>query len=451
MRIILAAILMTTLAGPAHSAPIDLAAQARAIIGNKNGVNAPGCVINLLKGGKPFMTVADGAADIVSKHALDADTQIYSASVAKQFTALAIAQLVVAGKIDLDDDVRKYLPELPQYQAPVTVGMLLHHTSGLRDMLELGAYAGYETSASVSRADALRLVFAQPDTIFRPGTQHRYSNSGYLLLSEIVARASGISFAEYMKQHIFAPIGMKRTMVLTGVRTTDANAAHGYAADGTGYRLADTHPYYGGSGGIVLTINDLAKYDHDINAGHKVWTPDVAAIMLAPGKLANGTPAANDGLVYAGGLSLNGPWVQHGGAGEGFENMVAWLPGGQLSIHVLCNNGALKSSTIAEQLVDALGGYPSLRRETQSIAGRYSSSALSIHYRLTPMGDKGLSVEIEPRAGAPGRQRIIELTKAPDGSFTGQGFSIVFDADKRGFMLGKERGRAGVLHFDRVD
>ena len=221
---------------------------------------------------------------------------------------------MVAEKIGLDADIRKYLPEMPQYRAPITVAMLLHHTSGIRDMLELGVYAGYETAGSVSRAESLKLVMTQPDTNFVPGSQFRYSNSGYLLLSEIVERASGVPFAVYMKENVFAPMGMKRTMVLTGARTTEPNAAHGYIPDGSGFKLADTHPLYGGAGGAVSTINDLAKYDHDINVTHKVWTPAIAKIMLAPGTLTDGTAAANSGAVYAGGLSLNGPWIKIGRA-----------------------------------------------------------------------------------------------------------------------------------------
>ncbi|MGE0581290.1 MAG: serine hydrolase [Steroidobacteraceae bacterium] len=451
MKAITSLVLAATLAVPAHPASNAIADQIRTIIGNNRGLDGPGCVIGVLKGGKEFLVVADGAADIAAKKPLDADTQIYTASVAKQFTALAIAQLVVTKKIGLDDDIRKYLPEMPQYRSVVTVAMLLHHTSGIRDMLYLGTYAGYETSAGVSRADALQLVSSQSDTVFVPGTQHRYSNSGYLLLSEIVARVSGVSFADYMQKKVFAPMGMSRTRVLAGARSGDANAAHGYVPDGAGFRLADTHPFYGGAGGAVTTISDLAKYDYDINVAHVVWTPAIAKIMLAPGKLADGTPAARDDRTYAGGLSLNGPWIQHGGAGEGFKNMVAWLPGGELSVHVLCNNGAVVPSAVAEQVVDALGGYPTLRPATPAFAGRYASDALPVIYTLTPNGEARVILEIAPRPGGPGHRRVVELSKGPDGSFTAKGFHILLDTDQHGFLLGQDRDRAGLLHFDRID
>lgn len=451
MRKIIGLLLATTLAGPAFSAPDTNGEKIRAIIGATKGLEGPGCAVGVLKNGKSVLMVADGAADIAAAKPLNADTQIYTASIAKQFTALAIAQLVVANKISLSDDIRILLPEMPVYAAPITIGMLLHHTSGIRDMLELGSYAGYKTSTSVSRASALRLIFAQPGTAFVPGTEHRYSNSGYLLLSEIVARASGMSFPDYMKKHVFAPMGMKRSFVLDGARTTDANAAHGYSPDGAGFKLADTHPLYGGAGGAVFTMNDLARYDYDIQVAHRVWTPAVTKIMLEPGKLASGAPAAREGVVYAGGLGLNGPWVQHGGAGEGYKNMVAWLPGGHLSIHVLCNNGAVVPSTVAERVVDALGGYPSLRPAPLSPAGRYSSADLPVFYTLTPSGDAGMTVTIDPRAEGLGQKRTVALTRGADGSFTGKGFRIVLDTDRRGFQLGSESGRVGLLRFRRED
>lgn len=436
---------------PVHSAPTDLTEKVRTFIGNTRGLEAPGCAVSVQQNGKIVLFVADGAADLAANKPINADTQFYMASVAKQFTALAVAQLVVAEKIGLDADIREYLPEMPQYLAPITVAMLLHHTSGIRDMLGLGVYAGYESAASASRAESLKLVMTQPQTNFVPGSQFRYSNSGYLLLSEIVERASGVPFAVYMKENVFAPMGMKRTMVLAGARTTQPNAAHGYIPDGSGFKLADTHPLYGGAGGAVSTINDLAKYDYDINVAHKIWTPAIAKIMLAPGTLTDGTATASSGAVYAGGLSLNGPWIQHGGAGEGFKNMVAWLPDGKLSIHILCNNGALSASTMAEKVIDTFAGYPSIRAIPPSIAGRYASAELPVQYVLEPKGEDRLTVTIEPQAGGLGRQRTIELTKAADGSFNTDMFKIVLDNDRRGFALGGELSRAGTLRFRRVD
>lgn len=449
MKRIVAAVLMVSLGASSGAAGKPLGNDLRSAIPDAGRLDGPGCAIDILKGGKSTQIVVAGAADIASRRLIDVDTQFYMASIAKQFTALAIAQLVVAGKISLNDDIRKFLPEMPRYQAPVTVYMLLHHTGGIRDMLTLGAYAGYGDSSDVSRAEALRLVYAQTDTVFPPGSQHRYSNSGYLLLSEIVARASGVTFADYMTAHIFSPLGMARTRVLTGARADDVNAAHGYARAGSGFRLADTHPYYGGAGGAIFTLNDLVKYDHDIQVGHRLWTPAIEKIMLDPGKLADGSPAVSRGVVYASGLGLNGPWVQHGGAGEGFKNMVAWLPGGRLSVHVLCNNGAVDPAKIAEHVVDALGGYPPLRTSIRPADGLYDSADLPVTYQLKQDGEAKLIVEIAPRQGDFGRKRTVVLTKDSDDAFTGEGLRIALDGDRAGFMLGEIRSRAGLIHFRR--
>lgn len=449
MKTLIGAILTTALAAPTFAAPSALAGQIKALIPGEKGLDGPGCAIGILKAGKPFLTVVGGAADIATHRPIDPDTQFYSASIAKQFTALAIAQLVVAGKIDLNDDIRKYLPEMARYQAPVTVYMLVHHTGGIRDMLTLGIFAGYPKSSDVTREEALRLVYGQSDTVFPPGSQHRYSNGGYLLLSEIVARASGMSFADYMRDHVFGPLGMTRSQALSGARTTDPNSAHGYEAKGGGFEIADTHPYYGGAGGLVFTLRDLARYDRDIQVAHKVWTPAIAKIMLEPGKLADGSPAAARGSVYASGLGLNGPWIQHGGAGEGFKNMVAWLPDGRLTVQVLCNNGAVDPAKLAERVVAAMPGYPPLTPNIPSMEGRFSSADLPVIYSLKPKGDTELIVDIEPRDGTFGRKRHVELTKAADGAFSGRGFRIVPDDDRAGFTLGDIRSRVGLIHFRR--
>lgn len=440
------------LAVPAHAATSSAEAERiRAIIGGARGLDRPGCAASILRDGRIKRFVAAGAADIAAKRPLDADTQIYTASVAKQFTALAIAQLAVAGKIGLDRDIREYLPEMPRYRVPVTVAMLVHHTSGVRDMLELATYAGYPDATAVSRADSLRLVMSQPDTAFTPGTQYRYSNGGYLLLSEIVERVSGTPFADYMRKNVFAPIGMTRSFVLNGARTGDPNAAHGYAPEGKGFRLADTHPLYGGAGGAVFTINDLARYDHDFNFGHRVWTPAVRRIMLEPGRLTDGRPANQPDAIYAGGLMLNGPWIQHGGAGEGFRNAVAWLPERRLAIHVLCNDGAAKPDRMVDEIIDMIGGLPSMRAVEPTLAGRYASPDLPVFYTLAPDGGGGLTLTIEPKDGGPGARRTVALTRAADGSFGAAPFRIVPDNDRHGFTLGDDRRRAGLFRFRKLD
>ncbi len=220
-------------AQPAHPAQAE---AIRAIIDVPNPQSSPGCVAGIVQNGKTVSLQASGAADIATHRPLDPDTLLYAASVSKQFTAILIATLVEQKKITLDDDIRKWLPELPAYETPVTVRMLLHHTSGIRDSLDLLRLSGVLSFSKVPRKSALQLLYRQSNTNFRPGTQYKYSNGGYLLLSEIVERAAGMPFARFGQQTIFGPLGMKHSFFLADAPPTVANVAHGYPRAGGGHR-----------------------------------------------------------------------------------------------------------------------------------------------------------------------------------------------------------------------
>lgn len=449
------AIALATAAAGSQAQPPSNADAIRALIGDAKGVEAPGCAIGLYRDGKVEI-YASGSADIAKKLPINGETQFYAASVSKQFTALAISQLVAAGKVGLDDDVRKFIPELPAYKVRVTVAMLLHHTGGIRDFLALGSLAGYENSGSMTREEALRLVLAQRDTNFEPGTQHDYSNGGYLLLSEIVERVSGEPFASYVNSHIFKPLGMKRSYVMAGIRAADSNVAHGYEAKDGGFVLRDAHPLFGGAGGVMFTANDLAKYDGDLHVGHRVWTPAVTKVMLAPGTLSDGTPARVTGsnLVYAGGLMLYGDWVEHGGAAEGYRTSYAFLPGRKLGLAVLCNRNDVAPLQKVQQILKAVDPsrpapaitpiYPA------GLNGHYVSDELPVAYELKAQGSK-LTVTIKASAGERATAEPIILYRAVDGSYLSENrwTRIAFDASGNGFEISTLRATG--IHFRRAD
>src|SRR5690606_38229387 len=173
----------------------------RALLPGQPAAAAPGCALAVYRGGQLQSLVSDGMADLERRTALDGDTVFYAASISKQFTALALVQLSLQGKLDLDGDLRRWVPELPAYSATVTPRMLLEHRSGILDSLSLvrlGATSG--VAGSTSRADTLALTLAQPHTNFTPGTATWYSNGAYLLASELIARVSGLDYAEYINQ-----------------------------------------------------------------------------------------------------------------------------------------------------------------------------------------------------------------------------------------------------------
>jgi CubicO group peptidase (beta-lactamase class C family) len=451
---IISLLLATLVANPAQA--IDVA-KVREIISDPKGLAAPGCAAGAFRGGKTLFVTAAGSGDIEKARPLDGDTLFYAASVSKQFTALAAAKLIEQKKLSLDDDVRKYLPELPEYEVPVTVRMLMLHTAGIRDSLELIRLAGIDSAADTDKATALKLLFAQKSTNFTPGTAYTYSNGGYLLLAEIVERVAGMPFADYAKKAILRPLGMKRSFFMNDARPSGTNIAHGYVPVGEGFEIRDTYPTFSGSGGLMVTINDLARFDRDIEVGHKVWTPAVSKIMTTPGTFTNGQPALEErtGLVYGGGLmigSRNGQYfVQHGGGAEAFKNMYARLPERKLGVAVFCNRGDWVSQDKADAVMEVIEGDILTAEDTSAAAkpaldGRYLSDELQATYDVSIVGDELKAVVTSPFARAPGEP--LEFKRNADGSFGGPGTRLIFDEDGQGFTIKSSRVHA--LRFRRA-
>ena len=430
-----------------------------AILGAPKGNAAPGCVMAVYRDGGMQHLVGHAVADLSTGARVDGDTQFYAASISKQFTALAVVQLHLAGKLDLDGDIRKLIQELPEYEAKVTPRMLLQHQSGILDSLSLVTLVyGPGNAGNVGRDRTLALVKSQPDTNFTPGTRTSYSNGGYLLLSELVQRASGMKFADYVHARILKPLGMHDSYVLDGEPRPSGKRARGYVKSDSGWELKDTFPRYGGSGGLMLTLNDLSRYEHDIVEGHRVWTPEVRAIMEAPGVLASGGPAVaedrEDGLAYAMGLQVGERAgrrvVEHGGSADAFQHMYTRIPDRELAVATICNigNSSAKGKTLSA-IAMLLG--PSSGDDTgQAIpAGVYRSPTLPVRYVVSHAGNDAVDVAgIPDGAAAPGFQ--ARLQRSPDdNAYRGGGLVLRSVADEPGvLMIGT--ARAGALRAYRV-
>jgi CubicO group peptidase (beta-lactamase class C family) len=359
--------------------------------------SAPGCAVGVFERGKLTLFRGYGVANVITAEPFTADTLFYAASVSKQFTALAVALLADEGKLSLEDDVRKWIPELPNYGTPITVAMLMHHTSGVRDFLGLLDLAGVETFDQLDVPKTLRLVAAQRGLDFTPGTKHQYSNGGYFLLGQVVARASGEPLHEFAKRRILEPLGMQHAFFRNGSNPRDANVSHGYVEDGkSGFQLADGYPSISGSGGLMISMNDLGKYDHDFHVGHNLWTEGVREIMLSPGTLANGERFTDEyNLHYAGGLSV-GNWrgqqfVSHGGGATGFSNYYLLLPALKFSVAAFCNRGDADPAPMTEKIAEAYRG--SDLRLVESMLGSFRSEELDAEYTFTREGE-GLKLTI---------------------------------------------------------
>lgn len=441
--------LAAALASPAAAAADPEAV--RALVSDPGAAAAPGCAVGAFKAGKPLFITAAGMADIAAGQALDGDTRIYAASVSKQFTVLAAATLITKGKLGLDDDIRTYLPELPAYDASVTVQMLIHHTSGVRDWLALARWSGSDDAAQFTKAKALDLLLRQKQTNFTPGTDFTYSNGGYLLLAEIVERVSGMPFGDYAAKAVLKPLGMKNSVFMNGARP-GGKVAHGYTPKDGGYEIRDTYPLISGSGGLMMTINDLARYEYDIEVGRKVWTPAVKAIMLEPGRLANGEPATRkpSRQAYAGGLMVGERrgqhFVQHSGGAEAFRNQYIRLPDRRLGVAVFCNRSDWDPGEKADAVLELIEG-KILEPNVAPPGGRYYSDELQATYEISTKGPALTAAITSPYAatGAP-----LTFTLAPDGIYRGDGMTLKFSDDRSSFTLGTDRVR-GITFTRQAD
>ncbi len=323
--------------------------------------SGPGCAVGITQDLEPVFQKAYGLANLDFDVPITTDTVFQLASVSKQFTAMAIIILAQESDLSLDDDIRKYVPEMPEYGAPITVRDLMHHTAGLRDIYMLGTLRGESEKDYYTADQFLDLVSRQKSPVFTPGSDFRYSNTGYLLMGIIVERVSGQTLAEYTQEKIFGPLGMTKTFFEDDMTRVVKNRATGYFKQEDGrYKRGVTLLEMPGDGGVMSTLGDLMKWDRDYYEG-KVWRPEIKAEMLRPGTLSNGEPAyfpvEKDG-VYAGGLIVGKrgglPIVRHGGTFVGFRTDMVRYPEQKLGILVLCNLGSADPNTLSNQITDIL-------------------------------------------------------------------------------------------------
>lgn len=402
--------------------PVIDTAAIDAVFAQFNKETTPGCAIGAFRHGETLIQRNYGMADIAARTRLTADTVFYMASVSKQFTSLAAVKLAEEGKLGLDDDIRKWLPELPDYGTPVTVRMLMTHTSGIREVLGLFSLAGTQSYETLLPPEVLRMMVRQKALNFPPGSQYTYSNGGYFLLAQVVERASGQRFDEYARKRILEPLGMTRSYFRHGPNQASVNVAHGYVRDGAGgFGTRDTYPSFSGSGGLMSSVNDMAKYDRDFHVGHKVWTDEARRMMLAPGHLTGGKPIdAGQGLSYASGLRV-GTYrgqqvVEHSGGHAAFTSNYLILPALEASFVAICNiadNPALHNLRVAEAMYPKAFSAPAVPPAAPKIeqqdtrkpvpaeilaalgvgSALYRSEEIDADYRFARDGD-GLAIEV---------------------------------------------------------
>jgi CubicO group peptidase (beta-lactamase class C family) len=336
--------------------------QTDLIFGKWDTTVSPGCALSVMRDGRIIYERGYGMADLDHDVTIRPDTVFHVASMSKQFTAAAVILLAQDGKLSLDDDVRKYLPELPDFGSTITIQHLIHHTSGIRDQWTLLDLAGWRYSLDlITDQDVLGLIYRQKELNFKPGARFLYNNTGYTLLGQIVQKVSGQSLREFTIARIFVPLGMNSTHFRDDHAEVVKHDAYGYepTAQPQAYKLSITNFDTVGATGLLTTVEDLAKWDE--NFYHpRIGGAQLLKLMLQVGVLNNGEPAgagfATVGAVYASGLELSAyrglRIVEHNGADAGYRADLIRFPDQHFSVACLCNRADAKPNQAVREVAD---------------------------------------------------------------------------------------------------
>ena len=290
----------------------------------------PGAAVLVLKDGKPLVRKGYGYADLEQRVLISPATNFRLASVTKQFTAAAILLLAEDGKLSLDDRVRAWLPSLPAVADRITIRHLLTHTSGLIDYEDV---IPATLTAQLHDADVLTLLEGQSKLYFEPGTSYRYSNSGYALLALIVGKASGQSFAAFLKARIFEPLQMTHTVAYEQGISEVAQRAYGYSEIDGHWQRTDQSQTSAvlGDGGIYASIDDLAKWDAALYDERLLKRASLDAAFTPA------TPTDDPTIEYGFGWRITGETLWHSGETIGFRNVIVRWPKRHFTVIVLTN------------------------------------------------------------------------------------------------------------------
>ncbi|HEU4851941.1 MAG TPA: serine hydrolase [Telluria sp.] len=390
-------ILLQLPAAYAQSAPPaagDMAARIDAAIAPYFKPDAPGASVIVVKDGKTVFRKGYGMADVAKGIPMDAGAQHRIGSVTKQFTSTAILMLADEGKLSVDDDITKYLPDYPTNGKKITIEHLLTHTSGIVSYTSKpGFRASIGTPLTVS---GMIDTFKNDPLTFEPGSSYAYNNSGYFLLGAIIEKVSGMSYAQFVEKRIFMPLGMLDT-AYEGHEKGKAPRAAGHTTTPAGFapsaQMSMTLPYAAGS--IVSTVDDMARWDAAVSSGKLLkaasWQRAFTPYMLSTGK------KTDYGYGWHIGTMQGTQRIAHGGGIPGFSAHAMRLPQEKVYVVVLANNDRLPMSTevvAARAAAIAIGKpFPDLKpvavapEKLDEVAGAYQLDEKTVR-TFTREGDK---------------------------------------------------------------
>ncbi len=334
------------------SAQEELTDKVDRVFAEWNTTSSPGCALAVVKDDHVVYEHGYGMANLELGIAITPQSVFDIGSVSKQITAMAILLLAQEHRLSLDDDIRKYLPEMPDYGSTITIRHMLHHTSGLRNYDDLFDLQGIPEADLTTDRDAMELILRQKGVNFRAGEEFLYSDTNYFLMSQIVKRVTGQTLRQFAQNRIFGPLQMTSTHFHDDHTMIVPRRATGYAPHkGGGFEIDMSNFEQLGDGSVMTTVEDLFKWDQ--NFDHPlVGGADAIRQLTTPGTLNNGQT-----IPYAMGIFLDHyrglNWIHHSGEWVGYRAALSRFPDQHFSTLVLCNCvGSMSPMTMAQRVAD---------------------------------------------------------------------------------------------------
>lgn len=342
---------LASLAQAATAPSASINARIDALFAEWDSTMKPGCAVAVSRNGVVLHERGYGMANLEHGVPNRPDTVFHIASVSKQFTAAAIALLILEGKLSPDDPIRRHLPEMPAFDVPITLADLIHHSSGLHDYSYALSRSGWRWwQDRVTTEDAMRVIVRQQRLLFAPGSRYHYSNTNYLLLARIVERVSGQPLGHFTAERIFKPLDMESSRFQDDFSAIVPGFAAGYAPSGEGFVTSLTQFSFVGSSTLLTSVRDLMAWERNFHGG-QVGGQALIDLMLTPGTLTDGTPNRYAYGVVVGeyrGMRV----VEHSGSDAGYVAHLLRLPEQRLSVAVLCNTNAVDAKALAQQTAE---------------------------------------------------------------------------------------------------
>lgn len=356
------------------NSPASITKQADSLVALYAAPTTPGVAVAVVQENRIVYSNQRGIANLEYDIPITDSTEFHVASVSKQFTAFLALMLEDEGKLSMDDDIRKYLPELKELPYKVNLRQLANHTNGFPNIHELAYLTGVSPQDVLTQQQVLKMLLAQRQLNFPPGTKYQYNNAGFALLAEIIQRVTGKSFAAYAQEKIFTPLGMKHTFILDDNATIVKNKAYSYKKTKEGYSKVPFNFSVYGSSGINTTTGDLARWTMNF-VEPVVGSRSVIAKMETPSRLVNGQT-----IPYTQGLELKRhkglDVVFHGGGDAGYRAYILRVPAQKFAVVVMGNLESFNPLDLSYGLADLYLENAETNVQQQPIP-RYTTSQLS--------------------------------------------------------------------------